>query len=259
MKLALFIPCYVDQLYPHVGVATLMLLRSLGHQVDVPLSPRCCGQPLMNSGNVAHAAPMIREFAALLKEHELVVCPSASCVSMVRNHHPHCGESADPAGSGAPSGRPPRIMELCEFLHDVEQVREFPHPFPHRVVVHKGCHGLRELRLGHPSEEGGAPGPDKVSSLLRLVPELVLQSASRPDECCGFGGTFAVTEPEVSCAMGRARIASFEESGAEIVASTDMSCVMHLDGLIRRQSATRQATAPLRTVHVAEIFAGRVQ
>ena len=248
MRIALFIPCYVDQLYPNVGIASLALLQSLGHEVEVPRTPRCCGQPLLNSGEIPGALPFMSEFAALLDRYETVVCPSGSCVSMVRNHHPHFAPRED--GAASRPAKPGRILELCEFLHDVEQIESFPNSYPHRVVLHQGCHGLRELKLGLCSEQGGSPGSDKVSALLRRVPGLVLETAARPDECCGFGGTFAVAEPEVSCAMGRARISAFESSGADTVTSADMSCLMHLDGLIRRDESA------LRVVHVAEIFSG---
>lgn len=237
MRIALFVPCYIDQFYPNVGIATLRLLESLNLTVEVPLAQVCCGQPFVNAGAVACAKPIMESFTAAYRDYEYVVCPSGSCVSMVRNHY-----HAAAAGSV-------RILELCEFLHDVIKLPAFHTRYPHRVALHQGCHGLRELQLGAASELGAHNGIAKVESLLTMIPGLELCVLTRKDECCGFGGTFAVMEPEVSCAMGRSRLEDFSNSGAEIVASTDMSCLMHLEGLIRRDKVS------LRIAHVAEIFA----
>ena len=163
---------------------------------------------------------------------------------MVRNHyerffHHHSGYE----------GLKDRVWELCEFLHDVLQVRSLPHAFPRRVGLHASCHGLRELRLGACSERVGHQS-NKVRDLLQLVPGIELVPLQRPDECCGFGGTFAVSETGVSAMMGRDRIRDHLEAGAEVITATDSSCLMHLEGLVRR------AGQPVQVLHIAEILAG---
>jgi L-lactate dehydrogenase complex protein LldE len=239
----LFVPCYVDQLYPRVAIATLQLLERLGVQVEVPRKQTCCGQPMANTGCNDEAAPLAEKFLRDFGGAEYVVAPSGSCVSMVRNHY---GQFL--------AGRPgfeelrSRTFELCEFLVDVLHVEKLPGRFPRTVGLHRSCHGLRELRLGSGSERS-VPPFDKVKGLLASIDEIKLVEPSRTDECCGFGGTFAVTEQAVSGLMGRDRIADHEKAGAEIIAGFDMSCLMHLDGLIQRNKR------PIRTMHVAEIFA----
>lgn len=244
MKVALFIPCYVDQLYPQVGTATVRLLERLGVDADYPEGQTCCGQPMVNAGFAGDAAPLAERFYRLFSGHDYVVCPSGSCTSMVRNHY-------------APflAGRPrfehlrTRTYELCEFVVDVLGVGKVDGRFPHRVGLHQSCHGLRELRLGSSSERV-EPTFSKVGMLLSSLGGIQLVPLARPDECCGFGGVFAVTEEAVSCMMGRDRIADHLRAGAEVVTGTDMSCLMHLEGLIRRDKQ------PLRVMHVAEILAG---
>ena len=243
MRIALFIPCYVDQLFPQVGIATLRVLEQQGVSVAVPSDQACCGQPFVNAGSVRAATPLMESFTEAFSPYDAIVCPSGSCVSMIRNHYPE------------ELSKQIKIFELCEFLHD-ELPRSrgtlpvFKHSFARRVALHPGCHGLRELGLGQPSEHGGVRAPGKIETLLSAVPELQLIAPKRSDECCGFGGTFAIMEPELSCAMGRSRLDDFAASGAEVITSADMSCLMHLDGLLRREAR------PLRVLHIAEILAG---
>ena len=235
MDVALFVPCYVDQFYPQVGMATAEVLERHGCKVFFPEDQTCCGQPMYNSGCWDDARPVAERFARIFAPYEHVVVPSGSCASMVRNHY------ADLIGKGV------RVHELCEFLHDVLKVNPRGR-FPHKVGLHRSCHGLRELRLGSGSERL-VPRTDKVRELLSGIESLELLEPSRPDECCGFGGTFALDEEAVSCRMGRDRIADHESIGAEIVTGTDSSCLMHLEGLLRRDGK------PLRVLHVAEILA----
>ena len=243
MKVALFIPCYVDQLYPGVGLATARVLERVGCEVVYPEDQTCCGQPMANAGFEAEAAPLARRFLDVFAGCEAIVCPSGSCTSMVRNHyHPLVG--GDPRYPAVRAA----TYELCEFLTDVLGVRRLDGRFARRVGLHQSCHGLRELRLGAGSERRVAPF-DKVAPLLRSLEGLELVSLSRPDECCGFGGTFAVVEEAVSCLMGQDRIADHLRAGAEVVTGTDVSCLMHLDGLARRTGA------PLAFRHVAEVLA----
>ncbi len=244
MKVGLFIPCYVDQFYPRAGLATLTLLERLGVEVEFPTAQTCCGQPMFNSGMAQLARPCAARFAAVFARYDHVVSPSGSCVAMVRHHYEELG-IADPALAGLR----PRVLELCEFLHDVLGVRAVQAEFPHKVGLHQSCHGLRELRLASGSERVIAPF-SKVRSLLESVQGLQLVDLARPDECCGFGGTFAVGEEAVSCAMGRDRISDHQQAGAEVITGVDMSCLMHLEGLLRR-SGNR-----IRVLHVAEILCG---
>jgi L-lactate dehydrogenase complex protein LldE len=225
-------------------MATVRVLERAGVQVDFPEDQTCCGQPMANAGCASDAAPLAEKFLRVFGGYEYVVAPSGSCVSMVRNHYgPFLG------------GRPeferlrPRVYELCEFLHDVLGLKKVEGRFPRKVGLHRACHGLRELRLGASSELRIQPF-DKVRTLLGSLEGIELVELARPDECCGFGGTFAVAEEAVSCMMGRDRVADHERAGAEVIASTDVSCLMHLGGLLRRDRR------PLQVMHVAELLAG---
>jgi len=251
MKVGLFIPCYVEQFYPLVGMATVEVLERHGVEVDYPEAQTCCGQPMVNAGMGDAARPLVDRFLAIFGGYDHVVCPSGSCVSMVRAHY--AGLVADRPERRAPIDRLGRTTyELCEFLVDVLKIDRIAGRFAHKVGLHQSCHGLRELRLGSGTERRISPF-SKVATLLSGLEGLELIELARPDECCGFGGTFAVGEEAISCAMGKDRIADHERGGAEIVTAVDMSCLMHLDGLIRRDRR------PLRVMHVAEILAAAVQ
>ena len=241
MDVQLLVTCLADQLAPEVGEATVRLLEGLGHRVRFPEAQTCCGQPMANSGFFDDARPLARKMLEVFAPFEHVVCPSGSCTSMVRNHF----EAVLP-GEPRVAALRAKTRELCEFLHDVLQVRPRGR-FPHKVGLHDSCHGLRELRLGSGSERL-VQGFSKVRALLEGLDGLRLAELARADECCGFGGTFAVTEEAVSCAMGRDRIADHERAGAEVIAGADMSCLMHLEGLMRRDGKK------LRVLHVAELL-----
>jgi len=241
-KVGLFIPCYVDQFYPEVGLATCRILRRLGAQVEFPREQTCCGQPMYNSGCADDARPLAERFLRVFSGFDHVVAPSGSCVSMVRLHFRDLlGDRPDLRELAG------RTYELCEYLVDVAGVRRVDGEFKGRVGLHRSCHGLRELRLGRSSERMDPP-LDKAGRLLSQMRGLELVPLERPDECCGFGGTFAVNEEAVSCLMGKDRIADHERAGAEVIAGYDMSCLMHLDGLLRRE---RKA---IRVMHVAQIL-----
>lgn len=238
MKIGLFIPCYVDQLYPQVARATLSLLEKLGHEVVVPSGPACCGQPMSNSGYAHLSEGCVTDFCAQFDGLEHIVSPSGSCVLHLKENlearqHPLAHQ----------------VHELCEFLHDVLKITELPVKFPHRVGLHQSCHGLRGLGLGSCSE-CMTPGVSKPAQLLSLVQGLEIVPLDRPDECCGFGGTFSVFEPDVSLSMGRDRIRDHVTHGAEFITSADMSCLMHLGGLLARESPQ------VKVLHIAEILAG---
>jgi L-lactate dehydrogenase complex protein LldE len=248
-RVGLFVPCYVDQLYPDVGLATADLLERLGVEVEFPPAQTCCGQPMANTGCTAAAAPLARRFVEIFAGYEAVVSPSGSCVSMVRHHYDEYF-GADDARAAAVRAR---TYELGEYLVDVLGVQKIEGRFPHRVGLHQSCHGLRELRLGPASErmDGAAAPTNKLHRLLAGLEGIKLCELERPDECCGFGGTFAVAEEAVSCMMGQDRIADHERAGAQVLTAGDMSCLMHLEGLIRRQRK------PIAVMHVAQILAGR--
>jgi len=250
MTVGLFVPCYVDQFYPYVAVATLELLERFGCEVAYPSSQTCCGQPMANAGHARAAAGAHRIFAEQFSRYEFVVAPSGSCVLHVREQLGLSPLAREAAG-GSTEGVRARTYELCQFLVEVLDVSRFDTSFRHRVGLHAACHGLRGLRLARASEVQTEPF-NYVTRLLGMVDGVELVDLARPDECCGFGGTFALNEEAVSVRMGRDRIADHLSNGAEVVTSTDMSCLMHLDGLIQRERL------PLRTVHVAEILAGSI-
>ena len=241
----LFIPCYVDQLYPHVGMATVELLEKCGVNVEFPTAQTCCGQPMANTGCTEQARPLAEKFLQVFAPYEYVVAPSGSCVAMVRHHYEEFFQ-----------GRPEyealrkKTFELTEFLTDVLKIDKIEGRFPHRVGLHQSCHGLRELRLASSTEIVGKSF-GKAEQLLKGLEGIELVSLARPDECCGFGGTFAVNEEAVSCMMGEDRIFDHEQAGTQVLTANDMSCLMHLEGLIRRQQK------PIRVMHIAEILAGR--
>jgi L-lactate dehydrogenase complex protein LldE len=241
-KVGLFIPCYVDQFFPQVGLATLRVLRGLGLEVEYPRDQTCCGQPMYNTGCSREARPLAERFLRLFAGYEAVVAPSASCVSMVKLHYPDLlGDSPGVRELAA------RTFDLSEYLVDVVKVARVDGEYRHKVGLHRSCHGIRELRESRSSERMDAPF-DKTRQLIGQLRGIELVELERPDECCGFGGTFAVTEDAVSCMMGRDRIADHVRAGAEVIAGYDMSCLMHLDALARRDG-TR-----LPVVHVAEML-----
>jgi len=241
---ALFVPCYVDQLYPQVAVATLRLLERHGCTVVFPEAQTCCGQPMSNSGEAAAAAPLCRHFLETFARYEHVVAPSGSCVGMVRH------QFADLV-PGHPLLEKVRgsTFELCEYLYDVLGLRRVEGRFARTVGLHRSCHAQRELRLASGSERQVEPF-DKVRTLLSTLQGIRLVEPARTDECCGFGGTFAVAEEAVSCLMGRDRLDDHRRAGAEVITGVDVSCLMHLEGLARREG--RDVTF----LHVAQVLLG---
>lgn len=246
MSVALSVPCYIDQFYPDVAVATLELLERLGVDVVYPEGQTCCGQPMANTGCTDDAAPVARRNVELFADYDAIVCPSGSCTSMVRNHYGAYFDQDDKAFAHVKAN----TFELCEYLYDVMGIRQLDVRFPHKVSIHSSCHGLRELRLAASSEDM-TPRTDKVRALLDMVGDLEYAVPSRADECCGFGGTFAVDEAELSASMGRDRIKDHLTTGSEAIVSADMSCLMHLQGLIRREKL------PTRVMHIAQVLVGR--
>jgi L-lactate dehydrogenase complex protein LldE len=244
MKAALFVPCFVDAFFPEVGIATLELLERVGIEVDYPLDQTCCGQPMANSGCHADArateALFVRNFAG----YEYVVTPSGSCTHHVRDHL-----TAIPQTDEVRRVRE-RVFELVEFLHDVVGVREFPWAeFPHAVGLHNGCSTLRALGEAKMSEIAGPPF-SKPLALLSAVKGIRFVTPERPDECCGFGGTFSVFEEPVSADMGYDKVTDHRKAGAEYIVSGDMSCLMHQRGCAERLGL------PIKFMHIAQVLNG---
>jgi len=242
MRIALFIPCYVDQLRPQVGIASLELLEARGHEVSFPRAQTCCGQPSWNGGDRAGATALARRFVAIFAGYDAVVAPSASCVATVRVHYAAMLGSSPEVTSLAS-----RTWELCAFLA-AEPGGRVGGRYPARAGLHESCHALRELRQGRASERRVPPGPDPARALLAAIDGLELVEVAREDECCGFGGAFAVEEEAVSRGMGEDRLRAHAAAGAELLISTDVSCQLHLEGLARR------AGPALPTRHVAEVL-----
>ncbi len=246
MDVGLFIPCFVDQLAPGVGIATAEVLERAGCRVDYDPDQTCCGQPFLNLGLGREASRLARLHLERFARYDAVVCPSASCVATVRHHYDELG-----VGTGEAARRlRERTFELGEFLVGPLDMPALGARFPHRVALFASCHGLRELGLGHPSERVGERAMGATERLLRAVEGLELLLPER-DECCGFGGAFSVELPEVSGRMGRGRLRDLAATGAEYVAGTDASCLLHLDGVRRR------AGEGPRPIHLAEILASR--
>lgn len=241
MKVGLFIPCYIDQFYPQVGIATLSLLEKLGCDVVYPQGQTCCGQPLANSGfeHLTHGCNEL--FVDHFEDFDYIVAPSGSCVLHIKDHLHVDGKE------NAATHIRQHIYELAEFLTDVLKVDNLKAKFPHKVGIHQSCHGQRGLGLAQMSELVAAPF-SKPQQLLQMVEGLELVDLKRTDECCGFGGTFCVFEEAVSVKMGKDRIADHVNNGAEYITGNDVSCLMHLEGILRRQKSN------VKVLHIAEIL-----
>jgi L-lactate dehydrogenase complex protein LldE len=241
MKVGLFIPCYVDQFYPQVAIATLQLLEKYGCEVHYPLNQTCCGQPMANSGFASMSEGCDRNFTNNFSEFDYIVAPSGSCVLHIKEH---LHDDSKPKEAEHIRGH---IYELTEFLTDILKVDGVKASFPHKVGLHISCHGQRMLHLASMSERV-LPTFSKAEQLLSTVKGLELLKAKRVDECCGFGGTFCVTEEAVSVQMGKDRIAEHEANDVQYITGGDVSCLMHLEGILKRQKS------PIKVVHFAEIL-----
>lgn len=232
-RVALFVPCFVDLFSPMVGIQTATVLTGLGQDVYYPEGQTCCGQPHLNAGYVDDAEILARRLLDLFEAEapDAVVAPSGSCVSALR--------VALPRITGFSHTVLPRLFEFSQFLTDELGVTDVGAEFPFSVTWHDGCHPLRELSIRE--------GPRR---LLGEVRGLTLVEMDPSDECCGFGGTFSVKMPEVSAAMGERKAAAATATGAEFVASTEPSCLMQIDGILRRRGSA------LKTIHLSGILAG---
>jgi L-lactate dehydrogenase complex protein LldE len=239
MRIALFITCLTDTLYPATGQAMVTLLERLGHQVEFPQGQTCCGQMHFNTGYRRESLPMARGFAEAFGGFEAIVSPSASCTAMVREYHGQlAAEAADPGLARAVAEIAPRVHDLSTLLTGVLGVTDVGAYFPHRVTYHPTCHSLRMLRVG-----------DAPLRLLREVRGIDLAELPDAESCCGFGGTFSIKNPDVSAAMCADKVAAVQQSHAEVLCAADNSCLMHIGG-----SLTRQRTG-VATMHLAEILA----
>lgn len=244
MRIAVFTTCLVDGLFPHAATATVRLLERLGHEVVVPPGQACCGQMHVNSGYPRQAVPVVRNhvrtfYPVVEGEWDAVVAPSGSCVGSARHQHAKVAEQAGDAGLARAAGEvAARTYELSQLLVDVLGVTDVGAWFPHSVTFHPTCHSTRMLRVG-----------DRPSTLLRAVEGLELVDLPDADQCCGFGGTFALKNSDTSAAMVADKASCVIETGAEFVTAGDWSCLMNIDGALSRQGA------PVRAIHLAEILA----
>ncbi len=241
MTVGLFIPCYIDQLYPEVALSTFRLLQKFNINVDYPTEQTCCGQPLYNSGCFEDCKPLAKKFIQTFEKYDYIVAPSGSCISMVKNHYSKLDDQAHKVID--------KSYELIEFLNDVLKVETLDSTFNAKVGIHNSCHAHRELNLASKSELH-EPQFSKLESLLSLVKSIQISHPKRVDECCGFGGTFALNEPDVSTQMGIHRIQEHIDNGAEYITGVDISCLMHMQGIIDRNNL------PIKTIHIAQILNG---
>jgi L-lactate dehydrogenase complex protein LldE len=239
VRITLFITCYNDTLFPGTGQAVVRVLERLGHTVEFPLDQTCCGQMHFNTGYRREAYPLAKRFVEIFSNAEAVCIPSSSCVAMIREYYPALArENNNAAMASAVESLLPRIYEFSELLVDRLGVTDVGAYFPHRVTYHASCHGLRSLHLG-----------DKPTELLRAVRGLELVPLDGLEQCCGFGGTFAVKNADVSAAMLTDKVRAVLNTRAEVCTACDNSCLMHIQGMLHRQYAG------VRTLHLAEILA----
>ncbi|MEU0468977.1 (Fe-S)-binding protein [Amycolatopsis sp. NPDC006131] len=240
MKVAVQVTCINDAMFPGTGKAVFTLLRRLGVEADFPVAQTCCAQPMVNTGYLDEAVPVVRNFVDAFAGYDAIVTPSGSCAGSVRHQHSIVARrSGDGRLQEAVAETSPKVYELTEFLVDVLGVTDVGAYFPHRVTYHPTCHSLRMLGVG-----------DRPLRLLREVRGLDLVELPAADECCGFGGTFAVKNAETSTAMGADKARHVLDTGAEVLVAGDNSCLLHIGGLLSRQRTG------VRVMHLAEVLAG---
>jgi L-lactate dehydrogenase complex protein LldE len=239
MRVALMVTCINDAMFPEAGKAVVTLLRRLGVDVEFPAAQTCCGQPMVNTGYLDEAVPVVRTFIRAFEGYDAVVTPSGSCAGSARHQHAMVARrSGDTGLAAAVAEVSPRVHELSEFLVDVLGVEDVGASFPHSVTYHPTCHSLRMLGVG-----------DRPERLLRAVNGIRLLELPSAEECCGFGGTFAVKNADTSVAMGADKARHVRATGAEVLVAGDSSCLMHIGGLLSRQRAG------VRVMHLAEVLA----
>ncbi|MGD9526885.1 (Fe-S)-binding protein [Pseudonocardia sp.] len=239
MRIALFVTCLADALFPDVGRATVTVLERLGHRVEFPAAQTCCGQMHVNTGYLREALALVRHHVEVFESCDVVVVPSGSCAGSVRHQHAMVARRAgDEALARRAEAVAARTYELSELLVDVLGVEDVGAYYPHRVTYHPTCHSLRMLHVG-----------DRPLRLLRRVRGMTLLELPAADQCCGFGGTFALKNAETSTAMLADKMRHVLDTGAEVATAGDSSCLMHIGGGLTR------LRAGTRTVHLAEILA----
>jgi len=238
-RVSLFVTCIVDQLFPKVGIAMAEVLERAGFEVDFPEEQTCCGQPAFNTGYRAETRDVARHFLRVFRDAEYIVIPSGSCTGMIEQHYPELFKK-DPVWLEQVNRIRPRIWEFTKFLTEVAGVEDVGARFERVVTFHDSCHALRQL--------GIKDGPRR---LLANVRGLTLREMTPAEECCGFGGTFAVKFPDLSTAMAKAKVDAIAATGAEYVVGVDASCLMQIQGALSR------ARLPIRTIHIAEVLAQR--
>jgi L-lactate dehydrogenase complex protein LldE len=239
LTIDLFITCYNDTLFPETGKAVVKVLERLGHKVTFAREQSCCGQMHYNTGYQRQALPMMKHFLEVFEEAETICIPSSSCVAMIRDHYPKMAACCDdPLIAGKVANLLPRVFEFSELLVDKLNIVDVGAFYPHSVTLHPSCHSLRSLQVG-----------DKPERLLRGVRGLTLTDLPNSDTCCGFGGTFAIKNAEVSVAILSEKIQSLLSTQAEVCTALDNSCLMHIGGALSRQRTG------VKCLHLAEILA----
>ena len=236
MKVALLVPCFVDVLCPNAAIGMVTVLERLGHTVECPESPACCGQPAFNAGCWDEARAVTGKVLDHFSDYEAVVVGSGSCAAMIKVFALEL--FADDERLAAARALAARTWEFSDFLVSRLGIEDVGARFPARVTVHDGCHGLRELGLKRP-----------IRALLARVKDLELVEMEETETCCGFGGSFSVKFPMISTAMGEAKCGFARATGAQYIVSNDSSCLLHLRGLLERQGER------LQTLHLAEVLA----
>lgn len=239
MRVSLFIACYNDTLFPETGKAVVRVLERLGHTVEFPAGQTCCGQMHWNTGYQAEALPLLQRFVDQFRGAEVVVVPSSSCVAMMRDHYLKMAAAMEDSSLSAEvEALLPRIYEFSEFLTKRLGLEDVGAYYPHRVTYHASCHGLRSLSLGD--------GPIRLLKAVRGIDLVELEGL---EQCCGFGGTFAVKNAEVSTAMLAEKASAVLDTRAGTCTACDNSCLMHIQGALHRQRTG------VKTLHLAEILA----
>jgi L-lactate dehydrogenase complex protein LldE len=240
VRVALLVTCVNDAMFPATGAAVVRVLRRLGVDVEFPPGQTCCGQPMVNTGYLDEAVPAVRAFVAAFAGYDAIVVPSGSCTGCARHQHNLVARrSGDRSLAEAVTALSPRVYELSEFLVDVLGVEDVGAAFPHRVTYHPTCHSLRMIGVG-----------DRPLRLLRAVRGIDLVELPAADQCCGFGGTFALKNADTSVAMGADKARHVLDTGAEVLVAGDNSCLVHVGGLLSR------LRAGVRVMHLAEVLAG---
>jgi len=244
MKVALFVPCYIDLIYPEVAIATLELLEKYNIEVIVPLNQTCCGQPTANEGDQENSAKIEKAFAENFQDLDVdyIVGPAGSCVKQIRQHFDAIPQTEKVTAMRA------KTIELVQFFTDVLKITDFSNiSFPHTIAIHNSCSSIRGLHITSRSE-WMEPRYNKTEELLNSIKDITIKHIDRPDECCGFGGTFCVTDEAVSAKMGQDKVSDYVRNGIEYVVSPDMSCLMHQKGVSDKEKTY------LKFLHVAQIL-----